>query len=122
MRPEAFLSYDGAEIARDALRFADDGRSVAFEVEATPGIHTIAASDRATDRDGRRLLGGFRSRFRSGDEGNPIITLVPGFLEDRSLVSSEPPINGKRRLSFRQVKTQWLRISSDRRTRDFHKL
>ena len=84
------VKYDGQVVPADRLRIADDGRSVRFDVEVTPGIHEITVDETAKSSFGKPLMGEFRSRVRSGSDLSPIAKVQKDPIEDSTLVSTTP--------------------------------
>ncbi len=106
--------YDGTVVPN--VNIADDGRSVRFSINVTPGIHKVVVADSVTSQAGKKLFANFVSRFRSGQENNPIIHLQKDALVDSSLASiSAPDSNGDRVLSFthKAEGAELFRVSTD---------
>ncbi len=119
MRSESLdgaIFYDGGSLNGRSLRFANDGRTVRLSVPITAGVHKIRVSTKATSWAGKNLSADFVSRFRAGDENNPLVTLQKNALEDGALFEvSSPQEGGERILSFQHKAqgAQMFRISTD---------
>ena len=107
---------DGRVISDSQLMLGEGGRLVHFDVEVTPGIHKVVVAQAATATSGKSLIADFQSRFRSGDELNPIVKLQKDFISDGSLASiSNPNRDGQRILALhhKAAGAELFRVSLD---------
>jgi len=109
---EGAVTYDGVNVQPRS----DDGYTYRFQVPVSAGVHKVRVSNQARSHGDRSLVAEFSSRFRAGEQSNPIVKLQKDALDDGSLYSvSGPGRDGERTLSFQHkaAGAQMYRVSTD---------
>lgn len=99
--PESLKSnvvYDGKRLTQE--HYSLDGKTLRFNVEVSPGIHRVRILDGVRAKNGKTINAAFTSRFRSGDNLNPLIQTQRNPIEDGSLASFGPVKDGERDVLF----------------------